>query len=132
MPVDTIRKTVRLTQFILLLLVFIYFGTAKVPEFINAKFSDLLLHATGYSIAVLSAYVAIVSMRRMWMMLSLLWLFSFLIEVLQHYVSWRSFSILDFMANGSGILAGYLLLNLLKPLIDYLLKVFRLLGPDET
>ncbi len=132
MSAGDVRATLRIAQFILLLLVFIWLGTAKVPTIINVQYSDLILHASGYAVAVLSAYVACVSMPRMWLMLSLLWLFSFIIEVIQHYLSWRSFSVLDFMANGSGILAGFIVLNLVRPIIDQCLILLHLWKPVKT
>ena len=62
----------------------------------------------------------------MWWILALLWLFSLLIEIVQFYLPWRSLSALDLMANGSGLLAGFILVSLLHPLLDRMIGWVRL------
>lgn len=97
-----------------------------MPVDVEEGINDLLLHAIGYCCAVFSAYLVVQDMARIWRMLALLWLFSLLVEIVQHFLSWRSFSVLDLMANGSGILAGFILVGLLRPLLNWLIALFKL------
>lgn len=117
---------VRVGQFVLLMALYLYLGMVRVPEVIGELVSDLLLHGTGYAVAVLSAYVAIVRINRLWIMVLGLWLFSALVEFIQYLLPWRSLSVLDMMANGSGLLFGYLLVRLMYPVLDWITKAIGL------
>ncbi|WP_317928816.1 VanZ family protein [Halioxenophilus sp. WMMB6] len=119
-------KLLGIGQFAAVLGCYLWLGVIRVPLQIEANFSDLLLHATGYTFAVFSAYVAFPNYTLFYRMLILLWTFSGGVELVQHFLPWRSLSGVDMLANGSGILMGYLLLSMVRPLIDFLLNRFGL------
>ena len=119
-------KAVRTGQFSIMLVLYFLLGIAKMPETVNEGINDLVLHATGYCIAVFSAYLLVQRMYKMWLLLTLLWAFSLVVELVQHALPWRSFSVLDLMANGSGLLLGFLLVSASQPLLDRLIGWFRL------
>lgn len=127
-----ISSFIRTAQFVLVLMFYFWLGVAHVPEIINENYNDLMLHATGYTLSVFSAYLCNQRIERMWKMLLLLWCFSFAVEIVQHFLPWRSFSLLDLMANGSGILAGYILVGLLQPGIDWLIHAVKLERAPQT
>ena len=109
-----------------MLALFFWLGIAQMPESVNAGINDLLLHATGYCVSVFSAYLMVQKMSKMWILLVGLWLFSFAIEAVQYYLPWRSFSVLDLIANGSGILTGIALVAALQPALDTIISWVRL------
>lgn len=113
-------------QLVLLLLIYFWLGVANLPPSVEQGVSDLLLHGIGYAVAVFSVYLLCQRLAPMWVGLAGLWLFSLLVEVVQYYLPWRSFSVLDMLANGSGILAGFILLGIVQPLLDRLIACLGL------
>jgi glycopeptide antibiotics resistance protein len=99
----------RKLQFGILLAAFMWLGTINVAAKTDVQFNDLLLHGIGYLIAVISAFIAYPRLNRFWHWLLFLFAYSFLIECIQYFLPWRSFSVLDLLANGSGVIAGYLI-----------------------
>ena len=73
---------------------------------------DKLFHFSGFF--VLAAMLALGWQRISWMQwFTSLLLYAALTEVLQHFIPGRSFSIMDWLADGLGIVAGLLLSYLL-------------------
>ena len=122
----TIASVICRAQFAVLLALYFWLGLAQLPQTVNESINDLLLHAVGYCVAVFSAYLLLQHLSKMWLALAGLWLFSLLVEVVQYYLPWRSFSALDLMANGSGLLLGFILVAALRPLLNKIIALFRL------
>lgn len=89
----------------LMLIVFTYFGLAKggggLPVLLP---SDLALHFAGY--LVLAATVRFSFIWHTLAIVSGLFAYSFVIEVIQHFIPTRFFDLWDLLANLCGILAG--------------------------
>lgn len=92
-------------QFILLLLLYSYLSLTGTPGDHVPLYNDKLMHFAGYTLAGLSLSAAAPN----WSLVSK-WLFllcySSLIEVIQHWVPVREFSLGDILANSLGALAG--------------------------
>ncbi len=102
-------------QLVFLLLMYLYLGTVKIPANIAASVNDLLAHGLGYAVLMCSGLFAF-PYRRYCAVLFLGFLgFSFLIEVIQYFLPYRSFSLIDMLANASGLLVGLGLGCLLLP-----------------
>lgn len=92
-------------QFILLLAIFTYFGltTASGPHI--PQYNDKLMHFLGYGVAGWSVTVALPGWP-VWQRLLVLVVYSTGIEVIQHFLPPRTFSLGDILANVSGALLG--------------------------
>ena len=113
--------------FLLLLALYIYLGVISIPRDVLANNKDLLAHAIGYFILIITGFLAY-SPRIAWQFLIIgLLLFSLLIECIQYFLPWRSFSWLDMLANGSGLLLGLIACRLAKKL-----WLNRLLGREDS
>ncbi len=101
-----VRHIIRHLQFWLFLLFCIYLSLTPAPPQAMLSVSDKLLHAIGYLALYLSASLAYplpgYTRRKL---LSLLG-YSILIEILQHFIPHRGFSLLDILANAVGLLLG--------------------------
>ena len=99
-------------QFILLLLLYTYLSLTGTPGVHVPLYNDKLMHFTGYTVAGLSLSAAAPHWRLMNKWLFLLG-YSSLIEVIQHWVPVREFSLGDILANSLGAWAGISLGRLL-------------------
>ena len=113
MPSDFFRLLFKL-QFVVMIGLYSYMGTADVSGTAVENFNDLLLHSMGYFVAIFSGFLAFHSLKRFFWVVVGLWLFSLFIEIVQYHLPWRSFSLLDLVANSLGLLVGYGVLWLLK------------------
>lgn len=96
-------------QFFCLLICFTFFGLVPNPgKIIGVSINDLLLHFAGYAVLFVSARLAFRSKPHVLALLLMLFSYSILIEVAQHFVPRRHFDVVDMMANGAGLLTGYL------------------------
>ena len=68
--------------------------------------SDKLLHASGYLALYLSCSIAYPLASHRIRKLAALLSYSILIEVLQHFIPHRGFSVFDILANALGLLLG--------------------------
>lgn len=98
-------RLVCVAQFYLLLVVYTYLGLTPHPENSVPVFNDLLMHFTGYVVAAFS-----ISFARpywaLWRRATLLIVYSFAIEIGQHFYPPRTFSMTDMLANSSGVILG--------------------------
>jgi len=92
-------------QFILLLLIYTYLSLTGTPGDHVPLYNDKLMHFAGYTVAGLSLCTAAPNWRLMSKWLFLLG-YSSLIEIIQHWVPVREFSMGDILANSLGALAG--------------------------
>ncbi len=107
-------------QFYLMLCIYTYLGLTPHPENKIPMFADWLMHGTGYLLAGFS-----ISFARpywpYWQRAAFLIVYSFAIEVGQHFSPPRTFSLLDMLANSTGTILGLTLVFLLA----HYLKWFR-------
>lgn len=93
-------------QLVLLLIAYLYLGTVKIPADVAANFNDLVAHALGYIVLMCSGFFAFPRRDYMVRLFACFFLFSFLIECIQYFLPYRSFSISDIVANALGLLVG--------------------------
>lgn len=124
-------------QFYSLLAIYTYLGLTPHPENSIPVFNDLLMHFAGYGVAAIS-----ISFARpiwpMWQRAAVLIVYSIAIEIAQHFNPPRTFSVMDILANGSGILLGLIVIALLEKTISPFAKLLywktnkqkKSLGPE--
>ncbi|MGH1487050.1 MAG: VanZ family protein [Cellvibrionaceae bacterium] len=93
-------------QLIFLLAVYLYLGTIKISDSMAASMNDLLAHCLGYIILMCSGFFAFPARSYTTKLFILFFLFSFLVECIQYFLPYRSFSLLDLLANGVGLILG--------------------------
>lgn len=94
-------------QFFIILTLFTYLGLSRSLPAATHGVNDLALHFAGYVILVISGMVAF-SKYHITVPVMLL-VYSTLIEILQYFLPYRTFSLLDIIANLSGLLVGSIL-----------------------
>lgn len=101
----------------LMVLLYTYLGTVEIPSSVAASYNDLVAHALGY--VVLTAVAIFAFPQKRWFLRLALacFMYSILIECIQYFLPYRSFSLLDILANGSGVLVGLWLANVCWPVI---------------
>lgn len=104
-------------QFAVLLLIYFYLGSTRISAEVAATFNDLVAHALGYGIAAISAYIAFAWRRFFVFSLLFLWVFSIFVEVVQFYLPYRSFSLMDILANTCGLFVGALCILIWRRLV---------------
>lgn len=109
-------------QFYLLLVLYTYLGLTPHPENSVPVFNDLLMHFTGYIIAAFSISFARPHWAP-WQRAALLIVYSFAIEVGQHFNPPRTFSMTDMLANSSGVILGLCGVLLLTKYVSPFAKV---------
>lgn len=100
-------------QFFVLLVIYTILGLSSNPGGMVPVFNDLLMHLSGYIVAGISISFARPS-TSFWQRALFLLLYSIAIEICQHFMPPRTFSVLDILANFSGILIGLSCFALLK------------------
>jgi len=102
-------------QFWLFLAYCSYLALTPAPnDLLVETFSDKFLHCAGYLLLLISCNLAHRAGRHLLLKVSLLFTFSVLIEIAQHFIPHRGFAISDLIANLSGLLLGVILLLLYK------------------
>ena len=96
-------------QFYLLLLIYTWLGVAPTDSMYIASYNDKLMHFTGYIILMNSCLYAYGTRPGKANMFFGLLLYSFMIEVIQYFLPYREFSLLDLLANGLGLITGQVL-----------------------
>ncbi len=94
-------------QFYCLIAIYTYFGLTPHTEAIVGNFNDLLMHFAGYVVAVFSISAARPQWP-WWQHALFLVVYSFAIEIAQHFNPPRTFSLSDMAANSAGVLLGLL------------------------
>ena len=102
---DTLKKP----QFYLLLGIYTWLGVAPADTTILGSYNDKLMHYIGYIILMNSCLFAYGTRPRKAVMFGMLLLYSFMIEVIQYFLPYREFSLLDLLANGLGLITGQVL-----------------------
>lgn len=100
-------------QFYSLLAIYTYLGLTPHPEASVPVFNDLLMHFAGYSVAAISISFARPTWP-MWQRAAFLIVYSIAIEIGQHFNPPRTFSGMDILANGGGVLLGLMIVALLE------------------
>jgi len=101
----------------LMLLLYSYLGTVEIPTEVAASYNDLVAHGLGYVVLTAVAIFAF-AQKRLFLSLALAcFMYSLLIECIQYFLPYRSFSLLDILANGAGVLVGLYLAKLCWPVI---------------
>jgi VanZ family protein len=99
-------KPLGILQFWLFLLFCSYMSLTPAPPSAVLTVSDKLLHAVGYLALYLSCTLAYPLAAHLLPRLCSLLGYSILIEILQHFIPNRGFSLLDILANAVGLLLG--------------------------
>ena len=107
-------------QLFFFLLVYLYMGVVKIPDDIASGFNDLLLHGVGYGLLMLSGLFAFPNSIYLARLVLIFFAYSFAIECIQYVLPHRSFSWLDMVANGVGLLFGALIGYFSLPLLKLL------------
>ena len=94
----------RIFLFYCLLAVYTYLGLSRSGAELTTVASDKLLHFSGYVIFILVAMFAY--RKRHARLFLLLFAYSVLIEVIQYFLPYRSFEVMDILANLSGLVVG--------------------------
>ena len=100
-------------QFFIMLVIYTFLGLTRNTGEMVPAYNDLAMHFTGYVVAGISISFAW-PRSAYWQRALFLLGYSIAIEVGQHFLPPRTFSLLDILANFSGIVAGLLLFTLLK------------------
>ena len=93
-------------QLALLLLVYLYLGVVKIPTEVAVGFNDLLAHGLGYFVLMGSGLFAFPHRQFMLRLFLAFLAYSFVIECIQYFLPYRFFSLMDMLANGTGLLLG--------------------------
>ena len=105
MPVPADLNTrPRTLQFYSLLVITTYFGVARGGLGLSITVSDLLLHFIGYTVLMLSGMLANGNHPRR--LFAGLLVYSIVIETIQYFLPYRTFSLTDILANLAGLGAG--------------------------
>lgn len=105
------------SQFWLFIIFSCYFSLIPHPTDILEKASDKLLHAAGYFLLFVSCDIAYRNHSRLAGRISVLFTFSLTMEILQHFIPNRHFSLLDLLANIAGLSAASIVMLLLRKTI---------------
>lgn len=79
-------------------------GLSRSGADLATTLNDKLLHFTGYIIFIISAMIAF-RIRHGYIFICL-FAYSVMIEVIQYFLPYRTFSVMDILANLAGLFAG--------------------------
>jgi VanZ family protein len=99
-------------------------GVIKISLDGPFTFNDLVMHCFGYLVLMCSAFLCFPSKTYTFKLFTALLLFSFLIECVQYFIPYRSFSMLDMLANFFGLVLGIGLGWLLLPIFKQMYKLW--------
>lgn len=100
-------------QFTVMMVLYTFLGLTRNTGEVLPEYNDLTMHFAGYLVAGVS--ISFTWPRSAyWQRGLFLLLYSIAIEIGQHFLPPRTFSLLDILANFSGIVTGLLLFMLLK------------------
>ena len=109
-------------QFGGLLGIYTYLGLTPHPEKSVPMFNDLLMHFSGYIVAAISISFAF-PLWVLWQRAAFLIIYSFAIEIGQHFNPPRTFSLADMLANSSGVILGLCVIFLLTKYVTLFTKL---------
>ena len=110
---------------VLFLLLYLYLGTVNIPSNVAASFNDLVAHGLGYFILMIVAATAFPKKTVLLTIAFACFAYSVFIECVQFLLPYRSFSLLDIVANGLGVVCGFLLLILFWPVFQRIMKLLH-------
>lgn len=93
-------------QFYLMLIVYTYLGLSRQDGTYFASYNDLLMHFSGYVVLINSCLLAFGNKADKVSMVLSLFAYSLMIEIIQYFLPYRDFSVLDLLANGLGLFVG--------------------------
>lgn len=96
-------------QFCVILVLFTYLSLTSHPERFVETVNDKAYHLAGYFVLFISASCGYSFYKAHLAKITGLLFYSFVIEVVQHYIPNRGFSVLDIVANGAGLFSGWIL-----------------------
>jgi len=102
------------SQFWIFLLFCTYLSLIPAPPETLQTYPDKLLHATGYLALYLSCALSYARQITWGQRAALLFAYSIGIEILQHFIPRRAFSMADILANAVGLTAGIILTAAVK------------------
>ena len=108
----------RKLQFLSMLIGYTVLATAKSDTIVPAGYNDLLLHFVGYLVLFNSGLFAFGRQTSKTGMFILLFAYSLLIELVQFILPYRTFSLMDLLANALGLCAGLCIGTLLIYLLS--------------
>lgn len=95
--------------FYLTLVFILYLATTPLDYPVPSSINDKLNHGIAFVTLTLLLRLAHQRLERVWQVVSLA-AYGLLIEVIQHFLPWRDFSLLDWLADLTGIAIGLLLI----------------------
>ena len=101
------HQPIRLIQFFVILAGFTVMGLIRGGDQMVLQLNDLILHYCGYIILMISALIAF--QKPIYFLVVLLFFYSVGIEIIQFYLPYRTFSMLDLIANMVGLFSGAIL-----------------------
>lgn len=111
---------IRIVQFPIAIAVYIFFALVPDPQsYIPANYSDLVLHALGNCLFLISAWLTFVKRSHAILTALIIALpFSLLIEVSQGLTTTRTPDLKDLLANFAGIVVGVILCGIARKLLE--------------
>ncbi len=106
------RLRPRVLQFYVLLALTTYFGVTRSGLGQSLAGSDLFLHYAAYMVLMISARIA--HGQRQMLLFTCLLVYSIAIEIIQYFLPYRTFSLLDILANLAGLSTGAVIWLLYK------------------
>jgi VanZ family protein len=110
-------------QFFLLLALYTFLGLTRSTSEMIPAYNDLAMHFCGYLAAGVSISLAWPG-NAYWQRALFLFAYSIAIEIGQHFLPPRTFSVLDIVANAGGIILGLYIFFLLQKFSPHWLKPF--------
>jgi VanZ family protein len=104
-----IYRPTLLLQFWILLIACLWLSLIPQPPGVFELASDKLWHTLAYLVLYLSCSLAYRQQPALMIRFALLFSYSLVIEVIQHFIPNRSFSLLDLCANAAGLLLGIII-----------------------
>lgn len=104
---------IRLTFFLSIVLTSVFSFISIDQDLAKFLLQDKLLHMATFSFITFFAYASKFNVNRLVILLGLI-LYGLLIEIIQNYLSYRNFELLDLLFDIFGVLLGYLSWKYLK------------------
>lgn len=103
-------------QLIFLLGLLFFLGVVKITTSVNESLNDLVAHFVAYLVLMCSGLFAFPHRMYIAKLFTVFLTYSILIECIQYFLPYRSFSLLDMFANAAGLLVGISVGLVLLPL----------------
>jgi len=107
-------------QLVFFLCLLFFLGVVKITTSVNESFNDLVSHFLAYMALMCSGMLAFPHRMYITKLFTAFLIFSILIECIQYFLPYRSFSLLDMISNAAGLLVGISLSVVLLPIFKSL------------